>query len=73
MEWIFADLINNPKVPKFIRYSIVTVFCAFIIFVGVSCAVSSVMLWGKIFGGLLALGFFAIGIYLYVKISKSSK
>lgn len=73
MEWIFADLINNPKVPKLIRYSIVTAVCAFVIFLGVSCAVNSPMLWGKIFGGLFAIGSLIIGICLYIKIFRSSK
>lgn len=72
MESWIADLIKNPKVPKVIRYGIVTILCLFIIFVGVICAVNSPMIWGKIFGVLLATVFFMIGIYLYIKISKSN-
>lgn len=72
MEPFIADLINNPKVPKFIRYSIVTIVCLFIIIVGLSCAFNSPFLWGKIFGTLLSIIFLMIGIYLYIKIAKSN-
>lgn len=71
MEPFIADLINNPKVPKFIRYGIVTIICAFVICIGVICSVDSPFIWGKIFGILLVILFFILGIYLYIKISKS--
>lgn len=71
MEPFIADLINNPKVPKIIRYSIVTILCVFIIFIGVMCAFNSPFIWGKIFGIILVLAFLGIGIYLNVKISKN--
>ena len=73
MEPFIADLINNPKVPKIIRYGIVTLLCLFIIFIGIICVTNSPFLWGKIFGVLLSIAFLIIGIYLYIKISKSSK
>ena len=72
MEPFIADLIKNPKVPKPIRYGIVVLICAFIIFIGVACALHSPFFWGKIFGILLAVVFFCVGVYLCVKISKSS-
>lgn len=31
MEIFIADLTNNPKVPKMIRYGIVTILCLFIL------------------------------------------
>lgn len=73
MEPFIADLINNPKVPKTIRYGIVTILCLFIFFVGVSCAINSPFMWGRIFGVLLAIVGLIIGIYLFVKIFKSNK
>lgn len=73
MEPFIADLINDPKTPKFIRYGIVTVLCLFIIFLGVNCTVSSPFLLGKIFGILLAVGGTMSGIYLMRKIYKNSK
>ena len=73
MEPFLADLINNPKVPKFIRYGLVTIVCAFIIFLGVSCAVNSPFVCGKIFGVLLAVAFLGIEIYLCTKIAKDGK
>lgn len=73
MEPFIADLINNPKVPKIIRYGMVTLLCLFIIFIGVVCAINSPIILGKIFGILLAILFFIVEIYLYIKISKSNK
>ena len=73
MEPYIADLINNPKIPKILRYIIVSVWCLFIIFLGVNCAISSPFVFGKIFGITLSIVFLIIGIYLYNKISKSKK
>ena len=73
MEPFIADLINNSKVPKIIRYLIVTILCLFIIFLGVSCSISSPFIFGKIFGIVLAIIFFIIEIYLCIKIYKSNK
>ncbi len=71
MEPFIADLINNPKVPKPIRYAIVTIISVFIIFIGVVCAIKSPFLWGRIFGIILAITFLVLGIYIGIKISKS--
>lgn len=71
MEPFIADLINNPKVPKWLRYVIVTLVCGFVIFLGVMLALKSPMPVGKIFGGVTALLFLTTAIYLFVKITKS--
>lgn len=47
MEPFIADLINNPKAPKWLRYVIVTLVCGFVIFLGVMLALKSPMLVGK--------------------------
>lgn len=71
MEPFIADLINNPKVPKPIRYLIVIILSSFIIFIGIVCATKSPFLWGKIFGVILVIAFLGIGLYICIKIHKS--
>ena len=73
METFIAEIINDPKVPKIIRYIIATILCLFIIILGISCAINSPFILGKIFGIILAIIFLIIGIYLYIKIYKSGK
>lgn len=73
MEQFIADLINNPKLPKWLRYIIVSVVCGLVIFLGIMLAIKSPMLIGKIFGGVLALLFLAAAIYLFIKIAKSER
>lgn len=73
MEPFIADLINNPKIPKFIRYGIVIAISVFIIIIGIGCAMHSPFVWGKVFGIILAIAFLGIGIYLCTTISKSRK
>lgn len=71
MEPFIADLINNPKIPKWLRYIIVSVVCGFVIFLGAMLAIKSPILIGKIFGGVLSMLFFTAVIYLFARISKS--
>ena len=71
MEPFIADLINNPKVPKWLRYVIVTLVCGFVIFLGVMLALKSPMLVGKIFGGALSVLVLAAAVFLLAKITKS--
>ena len=72
MESFIADLINNPKVPKWLRCVIVTLVCGCVIALGVVLAIKSPMLIGKIFGGVMATLFLAAVVYLFVKIAKKS-
>lgn len=71
MEPFIADLINNPKVPKWLRYVIVTLVCGFVIFLGVMLALKSPMPVGKIFGGALSVLFLAAAVYLFAKITQA--
>lgn len=71
MEPFIAYLINDPKIPKWLRYVTVTLVCGFVIFLGVMLALKSPMLVGKIFGGALSALFLAVAVYLFVKITKS--
>ena len=48
MEPFLADFINNEKIPRIIRYTIVCLLCSFIIFLGVSISINSELLFGKI-------------------------
>lgn len=71
LEPFIADLINNPKVPKRLRYVIISAVCGFVIFLGVMLAMKSPVLIGKIFGGALSVLFFAAAIFLFTKVVKS--
>lgn len=62
MEFIIAELINNPKIPKWLLYVIVTAICGAIIVLGVMLAIKSPMLAGRIFGGFLSALFAAATI-----------
>ena len=68
MEPFLADLINNPKVPKVIRYAIVAVVSSFILYLGISCAIESPMIIGKAFGIILCVLILMAAIYLFRKI-----
>lgn len=72
MEPVIADMINNPKVPRWVRYIIVTIVCGFAIFLGVMPAVKSPLLIGRLFGGALAALFLTAAVYLFIKIAKRS-
>ncbi len=41
MEFIIAELINTPKIPKWLRYVIVTAICGAIIVLGVMLAINA--------------------------------
>lgn len=71
MEPFIADLINNPKVPKWLRYVIVTLACGFVIFLGIMLALKSLIIVGKIFGVILSALFLAAAVCLFVKIAKT--
>ena len=71
MEFLIADLINNPKVPKCIRYAIVTVLCVFLIVVMLFAAVASPYAWGKIVCALFAVMFIVAYICLLRKIHRN--
>ena len=71
MEPVIADLINNPKVPKWLRFIIVSVIGGLVIFLGIMLMLKSPMIIGRIFGGALATVFAFITAYLFVKIAKS--
>lgn len=71
MEPFIAGLINNPKVPEWLRFVIVTIACGLVIFLGVMLIIKSPMIAGKFFGGALISLFFAAVVYLFIKISKS--
>ena len=71
MESFIADLINSPKVPRPLRYGIVTIVCGIVIFLGVMLVLKSPITAGKIFGGALSALFLVAAICLYIKIAKS--
>ncbi len=71
MEPYIADLLNNKKIPKVVRYLITILICGFVVFLGISCALNSEMLWGKIFGWCLTLLMVFVCIFLIIKIKKN--
>ena len=71
MEIVLADLINNPKVPKMIRYSIISVVSLFLLFVGVYCSVKSPMIMGNVFGIILCILTLTSTVYTLRKIHKN--
>lgn len=73
MESFIADLIGKPKVPKRLRYAIVTIVCGLVIFLGVMLALKSPMALGRIFGAALSALFFAAAIYLFAKIKRNNR
>lgn len=70
MEPFLADIINNHKIPKQIRFGIVIVLITFIIIISLICAFNSPFLFGKIFGFLLILLSIYTLLFLCIKISK---
>mgnify|MGYP004479205603 CR=1 FL=1 len=71
METVISELINDPKVPKWIRFIAVAAVCGFVAFVGVALAIKSQLPAGKVFGGALCMAFIAVAVYLFFKIARS--
>lgn len=70
MEPFIEDLINNPKVPKWLEFVIMAVVCGLLIFLGVLLAINSSELVGRIFGGIMYALFVALVVYLFAKIAR---
>ena len=70
MEPFIEDLINNPKVPKWLGFVIMAVVCGLLIFLGVLLAINSSELVGRIFGGIMCALFVALAVYLFAKIAR---
>lgn len=70
MEPFIEDLINNPKVPKWLGFVIMAVVCGLLIFLGVLPAINSSELVGRIFGGIMCALFVALVVYLFAKIAR---
>ncbi len=68
MEPFLAEFIKNNKIPKIVRDLVIVIVCGFIIFLGILVGISSPMVWGKIFGYILAVMFLIILIYLIMKV-----
>ena len=73
MEPFLADLINNPKIPKAIRYLIVLAVTGFIVYIGVDTGINSQLTWGRFFGFLVAAVFLVLGIVLAIRIHRSGR
>ena len=71
MDDLLELLLNSRRVPKIIKYILVVLIVGFIVWVGISVGLNSLMLWGKIFGFALAGVTFLAGIVWIIKISRS--
>ncbi len=71
MEPYLADLINNPKVPKPIRYTIVILILGFLEWIFIGVGFHSIYLAGKILGFVLAILMVILGICLMIKIHRN--
>lgn len=67
-ELVFDGLIRSRKVPKAVKYLIVTALMAFLIWLFIMCLLASEMLWAKIFCGVLTAAFVVLYIVLLRKI-----
>ncbi len=70
MEWIFADIINSTKVPKILKYIIITILIGFLEFIFIGVAINAFSKIAMLFGIALSIIFLVIYIYLIVKIKK---
>lgn len=70
MEPFIEDLINNPKVPKWLGFVIMAVVFDLLIFLGAMLAINSSELVGRIFGGIMCALFVALVVYLFAKIAR---
>lgn len=71
MELFFAEIIENKKIPKPVRYLTLAVVEVFILFICISVGIGSEYVVGKIAGFLFAAILFAAGVYLAKRIHKS--
>ena len=71
MEPFIADLINNNKVPKMIRYIIVIILISFIMYICINVGLHAIYFIGNIFGFLIAILSLIVGIILLIRIYKS--
>lgn len=70
MEWFFVDIINNTKVPRVVKYAIITVVVGFLEFIFIGIAIHGVSVFAMIFGIAMAVLFLVCYLYLIVKIKK---
>lgn len=72
MEVIFSDIINNTKVPRFVKYIIITLTIVFLEFVFIGVAINGVTKYAMPFGIIMAILLFIVYIYFIVKIKKDN-
>lgn len=72
MEFIFVDIINNTKVPRFVKYIIITLVIVFLEFVFISVAINGVVKYAMPFGIIMSMLLFIAYIYFIVKIKKDN-
>ncbi|MFQ6791465.1 MAG: hypothetical protein ACLRT4_01635 [Thomasclavelia sp.] len=70
MELIFVEIINSTKVPKIVKYLIITILIGFLEFVFIGVAITGISKMAMPVGSVLSIIFLMIYIYLIVRIKK---
>lgn len=70
MELIFVEIINSTKVPKIVKYLIITILIGFLEFVFIGVAITGIAKMAMPVGSVLSIIFLIIYIYLIVRIKK---
>lgn len=73
MEPYLADLINNNKIPKSIRYLLVSIPHLFLISMFILLSINSKNIAGSILFILLTVLFIVTYVFLILKVKKSNK
>lgn len=71
MELLFLEIIDNKKIPKWVRYLMLAVIEGFILFICIGVGLGSEYAVGKIAGLLFAALLFAAGVYVAKRIHKN--
>ncbi len=71
MDFLFADFINNPKLPKVVKFAIVAIICGFIAALGVMLAIVGKIPVAVFFGALISGAAAVSVVYLSIKILNS--
>ncbi len=70
MELIFVDIINSKKVPKILKYILITLVAGFLEFIFIGIMIKGIFKFAKPFGVIMSVLLFICYIYLIIKIKK---
>jgi len=70
VELIFVDIINSKKVPKILKYILITLVAGFLEFIFIGIMIKGIFKFAKPFGAIMSVLLFICYIYLIIKIKK---